>query len=108
MVLEGVHLVPGMLEKPTGNAVVVHVVVAVEEETMHAQHFWTRHELSAGLRAQEKYLDRLGDIRRLQQLIVAAAGREGVPVLDSGNIESVTVTIIDQVFEQAAALPQTV
>jgi 2-phosphoglycerate kinase len=117
MVLEGVHLVPGMLQTPEDRpAVVVHVVVAVESESLHARHFLSRHELSAGVRAQEKYLGRLADIRRLQEFIVGEAEREGVPVVFTGNldnvqsgtIENLVGTVIDLVFERAAALQQTV
>ena len=116
MVLEGVHLVPGMLTTPTDRAVVVHVVVAVEDERTHAEHFLSRHELSAGARAQEKYLGRLRDIRRVQDFILREAEREDVPVVSTGNlenlqsgtIENLVGTVIDLVFERAAALQQPV
>ena len=47
--LEGVHLVPGMLPKVEG-ALVVHCVLAIEDEEMHASHFWVRDASSDGLR----------------------------------------------------------
>src|SRR3712207_6540149 len=61
MVLEGVHLVPGMLPPPIAPALVVHVVLAIENEEVHAQHFWIRDATSGGTRPHEKYLERLGD-----------------------------------------------
>ncbi len=42
MVLEGVHLVPGMLPRMVENALVVDCVVAIENEETHAGHFWIR------------------------------------------------------------------
>ena len=73
VVLEGVHLVPGMLREPPPGVVFVHVVVAIEDESLHAAHFTIRDAATGGERALEKYLDRLGDIRHLQDFIVDQA-----------------------------------
>ena len=61
LVLEGVHLVPGMLP-PVEGALVVHCVLAIEDEELHASHFWVRDAHSDGLRPVQKYLDPIGDI----------------------------------------------
>jgi 2-phosphoglycerate kinase len=104
MVLEGVHLVPGLLATRARRAIVVHVVVAVPDERTHEQHFWTRHELSAGERARDKYLGRFAEIRRLQGFIVGEAGKEGVPVVETDNIEHAISAVIELVFDRAAVL----
>ena len=104
MVLEGVHLVPGMVALPASGALVVHVVVAVRDEAAHAQHFWMRDELSSGVRAHDKYLRRLADIRQLQEFIVGEAEKEGVPVIANGNIEDVIGAVLELVFDRAAVL----
>ena len=49
LVLEGVHLVPGMLP-PVEGAMVVHCVLAIEDEQLHESHFWVRDASSDGLR----------------------------------------------------------
>jgi 2-phosphoglycerate kinase len=103
MVLEGVHLVPGMLQAIEG-ALVVHVVVAIEEEDVHAQHFWNRDAASEGVRAHDKYLLRLGDIRHIQDFIVEEARRSDVPVVPNGNIEEAIGAVMELVLERAAAL----
>ena len=46
---------------------------------MHAAHFWIRDAASAGLRPVQKYLERLDDIRRLQDFIVERARDAGRP-----------------------------
>ena len=71
MVLEGVHLVPGMLPRVEG-ALVVQCVLAIEDEEEHSTHFMVRDAGLDGLRPHSKYLDRLDDIRRVQDHIVAA------------------------------------
>jgi 2-phosphoglycerate kinase len=103
MVLEGVHLVPGML-RPIEGALVVHVVVAIEEEEVHAQHFWNRDAASEGVRAHDKYLARLADIRHIQDFILEEARRGDVPVVPNGNIEKAIGGVMELVLERAAVL----
>ncbi|MGH3103612.1 MAG: 2-phosphoglycerate kinase [Gaiellaceae bacterium] len=107
MVLEGVHLVPGMVTAPMARALVVHVVVGIENEDIHAQHFWSRDLDSQGARAHDKYLDRLTDIRHIQDFIVDEAQKTGVPVVQNGNIEQAIGTVMELVLERAAALQET-
>ncbi len=100
LVLEGVHLVPGMLPK-VENALVVHCVLAIEEEEMHAAHFWVRDASSDGLRPVDKYLNSLADIRLIQQFVVEQARRAGVPVVENGNIELAIATVMELVLSSA-------
>jgi 2-phosphoglycerate kinase len=85
MVLEGVHLVPGMLPVEFGDALVVQCVLTIDDEAEHADHFWVRDSSTDGMRPVRKYLDRLSDIRRLQDFISARAARAGVPVIENGE-----------------------
>jgi 2-phosphoglycerate kinase len=102
MVLEGVHLVPGMLPLVYGDALVVQCVLAIEDEDEHADHFWVRDEASEGLRPVQKYLDRLSDIRRLQDFIVSRADRAGVPVIEKSSVQGAVASVIDLVVAAAA------
>jgi 2-phosphoglycerate kinase len=104
MVLEGIHLVPGMITAPIERALVVHAVLGIENEDIHAQHFWTRDLDSGGVRAHDKYLDRLNDIRHIQDFIVDEAQKNGVPVIQNGNIEQAIGLVIELVLERAAQL----
>src|ERR671930_1917011 len=63
MVLEGIHLVPGMVPTQIPGALVVHCVLAVESEEVHASNFWVRDATSEGVRPVEKYLEAMMDIR---------------------------------------------
>ena len=108
MVLEGVHLVPGLLPPAATGALVVHVVVAVEDEESHARHFFSRDLLSEGVRAHAKYLARLSDIRRLQRFIVGEAEKLGVPVILEGNIEEMVGAVLELVLERATELQRQV
>ena len=57
MVLEGVHLVPGMVDVDRGDAIVVQCLIAIEDEDLHRSHFWVRDHATEGLRPLEKYID---------------------------------------------------
>jgi 2-phosphoglycerate kinase len=102
LVLEGVHIVPGMVPATLENALVVQCVLSIDDETAHADHFWVRDAASDGLRPVQKYLDRLSDIRRLQDYIVERAHRTGVPVIENGDVEGAIGSVIELVLAAAA------
>jgi 2-phosphoglycerate kinase len=103
MVLEGIHLVPGMMQ-PIEGALVLHVVIAIENENVHEQHFWIRDATTLGMRSLDKYLEHLGDIRHIQDFIVNEAARSDVPVIQNSSIEQAIRTVMELVLERAAAL----
>ena len=76
MVLEGVHLVPGLLPKELEGALLVHVVIEIADENVHQLHFHVRDSTTGGVRAMDKYLGQLDAIRRIQTYIVGRARRE--------------------------------
>ena len=106
MVLEGVHLVPGMVRTAIGRALVVQVVLAIDNEDIHAQHFWIRDTASGGGRRLDKYVESLSDIRHLQDFIVEEARKTGVPVVENGNIEDAIGAVMELVFDRAEQLRQ--
>src|SRR6185437_12894961 len=83
MVLEGVHLVPGMVSADIEGALVVQFVLAIDDVEAHASHFWLRDSASGSARPFERYLDALGDIREIQDYIVGRAEKAGVPVIEN-------------------------
>ena len=101
MVLEGVHLVPGMVEAEIEGALVVQFVLAIDDVEAHASHFWLRDSSSGHARPFERYLDALGDIRNIQDYIVARAEKAGVPVIENGNIELAIAQAMELVLESA-------
>jgi 2-phosphoglycerate kinase len=103
MVLEGVHLVPGMLP-PIENALVVQCVIAIQNEETHASHFWIRDQASDGVRSLDKYIERLSDIRYLQDYIVDRARGAGVPVIDNRQREQSIAAVMELVLTAADRL----
>jgi 2-phosphoglycerate kinase len=100
LVLEGVHLVPGLVELPRpDDAVSVFVVLSIDGETEHMRHFRYRDEDSE--RRESRYLERFPDIRRLQELIVERARRAGVPVIENEDADRAARTVADLVLDAA-------
>src|SRR4029450_704403 len=100
LVLEGVHLLPGMLP-PVEGALVVHCVLAIEDADLHASHFWVRDAHSEGLRPVQKYLDGLGKIRTLQDFILEQARTCRVPVVENANMQLSIGTVMELVVAGA-------
>jgi 2-phosphoglycerate kinase len=105
-VLEGVHLVPGLVEVPEHtSATVVHVLLAIEDEEAHQSHFVARDSHSGGARALDRYLRHFGEIRRIQDYLMARAERMGVPVIDGSDGEQALRLVLDLILERATAAP---
>jgi 2-phosphoglycerate kinase len=103
MVLEGVHLVPGLIPPPIGNAMVVQCVLAIEDEDEHRTHFAVRDAGTDGARSADKYIRGFPEIRRIQDAIVARAERANVPVIENGNVEEAIGGVMELVLEGAEA-----
>ena len=103
-VLEGVHLVPGMLATNYPGAFVVQCVVAIEDENLHRSHFWVRDYSTEGLRPLEKYLDSLPQIRQIQEYLVERARRYDVPVIVNDSLDRATGDVLDLVLRRADQL----
>ena len=100
MVLEGVHLVPGMLPRIEG-ALVVQCILAIEDEEEHITHFMVRDAGLDGLRPHAKYIERLDDIRRVQDHIIGRAKRHNVPVIANNDIRGAIDSVLDLVLSSA-------
>jgi 2-phosphoglycerate kinase len=94
MVLEGVHLVPGMVPASLEGALILHVIIEIANEDAHRMHFHVRDTATGGVRAMDKYLERIDDIRRIQSFLVERAQRESVEVVENANVESAIDCVI--------------
>jgi 2-phosphoglycerate kinase len=101
MVLEGVHLVPGLVEPPTHaeHVLVAQCVLEIVDEDSHETHFYVRDATSDGVRPVARYLDRFDDIRRIQSELVGRARREGVAVIDSTNVDRAVTELMELVLD---------
>jgi 2-phosphoglycerate kinase len=100
MVLEGVHLVPGMVPRIEG-ALVVQCVLAIDDEDEHSTHFLVRDAGLDGSRPHAKYIERLDDIRRIQDHIVRRARRHRVPVISHTDMRRAIDAVLELVLASA-------
>lgn len=102
VIIEGAHVVPGFIAPDVGRqAVVVQLVVAVDDEELHRSHFYVRaHESRA--RPLERYLQYFANIRRIQKYIKSLALQHGVPIVPHYTLDATLASIIDLVVSKAA------
>ena len=103
-VLEGVHLVPGMVGTEYPGAFVVQCIIAIEDESMHRSHFWVRDRSTEGLRPLERYLDALPQIREIQDYLIERARRYDVPVIVNASLEHAIGDVLELVLRRADQL----
>lgn len=103
-VLEGVHLVPGMVGTEYPGAFVVQCIIAIEDESMHRSHFWVRDRSTEGLRPLERYLDALPQIREIQDYLIERARRYDVPVIVNASLERAIGDVLELVLRRADQL----
>src|SRR4029079_4441587 len=108
-VVEGVHLVPGLIApEQQPDATIVQVMLAIEDEEAHQSHFVARDRIAWGARALDRSLKRFGDIRRIQDYLVARAERLGVPVIDASDGDAALRVLLDLILERASVQPDAV
>ncbi|MCA1832038.1 MAG: ATP cone domain-containing protein [Actinomycetota bacterium] len=101
VIIEGAHLAPGFIHpNVTDRAVVVHIVIAVEDEDLHRSHFYVRaHETRA--RPVDRYLQHFPNIRKIQRQVKSLALQHGVPVIANYNLDATLASVIELVMEKA-------
>jgi 2-phosphoglycerate kinase len=88
MVVEGVHVVPGFLERSRWReALVLEFVLAVQDKARHRANFSVREWETGGVRPLQRYVEHFAQIRRIQKYIVGRAAVLGVPVVDNPTLD---------------------
>ena len=102
LIVEGAHVVPGFVDPEhwSDRVLVVPLVVTIEDEEIHRDHFVARAADHAG-RPATRYLDNFENIRRVQRYIKTQALSHGVPVIPNYNFDRSIAAVIDLVMERA-------
>lgn len=98
LIIEGAHIVPGFLQLPAANeAIVVPMVVTVDDQQVHRSHFVARSQDTRAQRQNRNYLDYFTQIRTIQDYVRALAVEHGVPVVPSYSLDA-TVSRVMQLI----------
>ena len=103
LVVEGVHMVPGMLElqeaqEGMSDALLLPLVVSVRGEDLHRSHFMVREQQTSGRRVLARYLQGFREIRKIQDFILERAATEGTLVVDNVNIDDTVGMVVDALY----------
>ena len=95
MIVEGVHILPGALDRSRWReALVVELVLAVRDRDEHRQRFMTREWETGGVRPLDRYVEHFAEIRRIQKYIVSRAEEYDVPVIAYTAIDDVLSEVL--------------
>jgi 2-phosphoglycerate kinase len=101
MVAEGVHIVPGILDRSRWrDAVVLEMVLAVKDRDVHRGHFVVRDWETAGVRPLRRYNEHFAEIRRIQKYIIGRAEEYDVPVIDNVGLDTVLSDVLGRVLHR--------
>ncbi|HZK51866.1 MAG TPA: hypothetical protein VFD47_09920 [Actinomycetota bacterium] len=104
LILEGAHLVPGFIESldeiDHDKAVVVSVLISVDDEKLHRSHFFRRNT-DTRHRSEQRYLANFKKIRRIQKYMVTSAMMRGVPIISHYDLDRTLSETISHVVAQA-------
>ena len=99
MVVEGVHVVPGFTAVALeGPALILPMVVAVQDEELHRSHFLIREQQTDGRRPFQRYVANFEVIRRIQDYILDRAEAEGTMVIENLNIDLAVTQVVDSLY----------
>lgn len=101
IIIEGAHLVPGFLESvESEDAVIVPLLVTIEDEELHKSHFYLRAREPRG-RSGDRYLNAFKQIRKIQKYMINSAMMRKVPIVEHDDLDTTLSLIIDQVIQKA-------
>lgn len=99
ILIEGVHLVPGLLRKEVINDPrVVFLQLVLENEEKHHSRLSKREKKDSEGRGI-KYLEHFEEIRLIQEYLIQHADEEKVPLIDVDNNEKASTKIINLIWE---------
>lgn len=103
LIVEGVHALPAALDPAefSDTAVVVPILVTVDDEMLHRSHFVSR-GADANERTVSRYLEHFPHIRMIQEYLRSIATEHGTPIVNTYSLDTTLAQVIELVVEEAA------
>ncbi len=105
LVIEGIHLVPGLSPRlgDVGDAVVVQLMLSVTDEDDHRENFGRREQSTFVRRPSSGYLEHFAEIRMLQGFLLRQAQHEGVTVIETSATDKAVDRAVEAVLDVVKA-----
>jgi 2-phosphoglycerate kinase len=103
LIVEGIHLIPGVADTFKEKAYVVHIILSTLDEEIHRARFKSRGKSSQ--RTSKKYLRNFKSIRKIQEFIYQKAKEKGITVIEnidfdetrSRALQTITQKLLEEV-----------
>lgn len=102
-IIEGVHIVPGFIDFSAyeGSAIVIPIVISVEDENLHKSHFYIRELETEGYRPFEKYKANFENIRKIGRYIEKLATDNKIDIISSFNLDTTISEVLNTILDRA-------
>jgi 2-phosphoglycerate kinase len=101
VVIEGVHLVPGIpLIDDASSAHVIEVLLSSSSPEQHQANFVLRAENTSDSRPALRYLNAFHAIRQIHDFLILEAVRSGTPVVEATDIDAAVRSVMDLVIHR--------
>jgi 2-phosphoglycerate kinase len=84
-------------------AVVVPLVITIEDQALHRSHF---HRRGRDGRPRDRYLENFAKIRRIQDYMMTSAAAHGVPMAQHYDLDATLGQVIDHIMAKAMRRPR--
>ncbi|MEO2066297.1 MAG: ATP cone domain-containing protein [Desulfurobacteriaceae bacterium] len=102
LVVEGIHLIPGIANKFKNKAYVVHILLTTLDEEMHKSRFKSRERSSQ--RTSKKYLKNFKAIRRIQDFLYQKAKETNTPVIENIDFDQTRDKALEVITDRLVEL----
>ncbi|WP_456455658.1 ATP cone domain-containing protein [Thermovibrio sp.] len=102
VIVEGVHLIPGIADRFKDRAYVVHVLLTTLDEEMHRSRFKSREKSSN--RIGKKYLKNFKAIRKIQEFLLSSAREKGIPVVENIDFDQTRDEVLKEITDKLVEL----
>ena len=100
VIVEGIHLVPGLLPlEGFEDATVLELVLVVTDEERHRSHFGIRETETKNKRSQVSYLSHFEEIRMIHDYLAKRAQNEHVPVIEASDFDEAVDRVLELVLD---------
>ncbi|WP_163328626.1 ATP cone domain-containing protein [Desulfurobacterium thermolithotrophum] len=98
LIVEGIHLIPGVFDRLKEKAYVIHLILTTLDEEMHKSRFKSREKVSQ--RTSKKYLRNFRAIRLIQDYLYKTAAERNIPVVENIDFDQTREKAIEIITDK--------